>query len=415
VTSQEAIRTLYICYFGVREPLVQTQVLPYLRQLSAGGVRVHLLTFEPDLRSAWTPEQLKEQRDSMASDGINWFALPYHKRPSVPATFYDIVKGAWFVRRLVRRHRIDVLHARSHVPMMMAMLAQRGTSCRLVFDFRGLVADEYVDAGLWQEGSLRFRALKAVERAGLRRADQVIVLTERMRDWLVEQRLVDAEKIQVIPCCVDFSRFPEERAAEAVAQTFEVVYAGAAIGLYLLKEMGHFFMALRVRVPGAFFRILTTSPVVEVEAALRQAGLEQRDFWIGSVSPQNVAKYLRQARLGLSFRKATFAQIAASPTKIPEYLAAGLPTVSSAGIGDTDDLLERERVGVVLNGFEDEDYREAVDRILDLLADPDLKSRCARTAHRYFDLVVVGGARYHKVYQRIAEGQPRGSIKNAGA
>ena len=38
-------RTLYLCYFGLREPLVQTQVLPYLRELVAGGVRVSLLTF----------------------------------------------------------------------------------------------------------------------------------------------------------------------------------------------------------------------------------------------------------------------------------------------------------------------------------------------------------------------------------
>jgi carbamoyltransferase len=44
------IATLYICYFGINEPLVQTQVLPYLRQLSAAGVRVNLLTFEQGLR-----------------------------------------------------------------------------------------------------------------------------------------------------------------------------------------------------------------------------------------------------------------------------------------------------------------------------------------------------------------------------
>jgi len=31
------MRTLYLCYFGLREPLVQTQVLPYLRQLSRSG------------------------------------------------------------------------------------------------------------------------------------------------------------------------------------------------------------------------------------------------------------------------------------------------------------------------------------------------------------------------------------------
>ena len=32
------LRTLYVCYFGLREPLVQTQVLPYLRELAASGV-----------------------------------------------------------------------------------------------------------------------------------------------------------------------------------------------------------------------------------------------------------------------------------------------------------------------------------------------------------------------------------------
>ena len=41
------VHSLYICYFGLREPLVQTQVLPYLRELVAGGVKMSLLTFEP--------------------------------------------------------------------------------------------------------------------------------------------------------------------------------------------------------------------------------------------------------------------------------------------------------------------------------------------------------------------------------
>ena len=48
-----SLSTLYLCYFGLREPLVQTQVLPYLRQLAAGGIKVHLLTFEPRLKTEW--------------------------------------------------------------------------------------------------------------------------------------------------------------------------------------------------------------------------------------------------------------------------------------------------------------------------------------------------------------------------
>ena len=120
-----SIRTLYLCYFGLREPLVQTQVLPYLKQLAAAGIRVSLLTFEPHLRSAWTKQELAAHQERLATESIRWFYLPYHKRPSALATLYDIVIGARFAARLIRREGIEVLHARSHIPMAMALMASQ--------------------------------------------------------------------------------------------------------------------------------------------------------------------------------------------------------------------------------------------------------------------------------------------------
>ena len=43
--------SIYICYFNTEEPLVHTQVLPYLRALAQDGIDMHLLTFEK--RGAW--------------------------------------------------------------------------------------------------------------------------------------------------------------------------------------------------------------------------------------------------------------------------------------------------------------------------------------------------------------------------
>lgn len=120
-----SIRTLYFCYFGLREPLVQTQVLPYLRQLASKSINVSLLTFEPQLRSRWSEQQLAEKGSQLAVEGIRWFYLPYHKRFAVPATFYDLLVGAWTATRLVRRYGIKVLHARGQIPMAMAVLVQR--------------------------------------------------------------------------------------------------------------------------------------------------------------------------------------------------------------------------------------------------------------------------------------------------
>jgi glycosyltransferase involved in cell wall biosynthesis len=397
------VRTLYLCYFGLREPLVQTQVLPYLRQLSLAGIKVHLLTFEPGLSEKWSADELNKQRQQLQREGISWFCLPYHKRPSIPATVFDIFSGARFALRLMRKEQVNVLHARAHVPMAMALLARGVGRFQLIFDIRGLMAEEYADAGIWQEHSLPFRLVKKLEDAGIQQADQIVVLTERMRAWLISQRLKRAEQIQVIPCCVDFQRFATTQSTSANSSRYEVVYAGSLIGLYLVEEMGRFFKAIKSLQPDAFLKILSVSAPEQGAGALRRAGLKETDFEIVAVSPEEVPLHLHQARLGVSFRKSTFAQIAASPTKIPEYLAAGLPVVCNSGVGDMDELVEQEQVGVVLRTFDDDANQAAAVKALALAADESVHARAQDVARRHFDLITVGGRRYVDVYRRLIE------------
>src|SRR5437016_3743605 len=131
------IRTLYLCYFGLREPLVQTQVLPYLQCLARAGIEVHLLTFEPNAKRDWTESLRLEWTERLIAHGIHWSFAPYHKKPSLPATLFDIVAGAIAARRIVSRHGIHIVHARAHVPAAMAALIKRFARVRVVFDIRG--------------------------------------------------------------------------------------------------------------------------------------------------------------------------------------------------------------------------------------------------------------------------------------
>jgi glycosyltransferase involved in cell wall biosynthesis len=395
------MRTLYICYFGLREPLVQTQVLPYLRELSQAGVGVHLLTFEPAARERWGEEDRHEWRARLASQGIRWRALAYHKRPSLPATLYDIVVGALTAAMWSRREQIDVLHARAHIPLAIGLLARLFIRAKLIFDIRGLIADEYVDAEIWRKGSFAYRAIKRLESAGVKYSDRIVVLTEKMRDWLISNRLAERDKIEVIPCCIDISRFGEANPESKRSEHFELIYAGAVTGLYMLEEMGRFFISLRSRIPNAFFRILTTSPVAGATATLKRVGLREEEFWIGAVKPEEVPGYLRQAHLGISFRKPSFSQIAASPTKIPEYLAAGLPVISNAGIGDMDSLFDAEEVGVIVQETDDQSLSRSVTQILELMNAQSVFERCRKTAIQHFDLKRIGGERYLRVYEQL--------------
>jgi glycosyltransferase involved in cell wall biosynthesis len=407
------MRTLYLCYFGLREPLTQTQVLPYLRELSRSRIATSLLTFEPGWPRSWGDGERRAWRERLRGDGIEWEALAYHKKPSALATLYDILVGTLTAVRSARRQGIDVLHARAHIPLVMALLARRFCGAKVIFDIRGLVADEYVDVGIWRTAGPVYRTVKWIERVGIARAEQIVVLTERMSAWLVEEMKADPAKIEVIPCCADFSRF--DRKGSGVApepgdapeagdfDRFEAVYAGSVTGLYLLEEMARFFLALRERRPNAYLRILTASPAAEVSKTLSSLGLGEEDYWIGTVLPSEIPAYFHRAKLGLSFIKPTFSKIASSPTKIPEYLAAGIPVVSNAGIGDTDRALLDDRVGIVVRDFSREAYDEAVCALLELLNDADLAVRCRRSADERFDLEKVGAERYRRLYLRISE------------
>lgn len=398
--------SLYICYFGLRQPLVQTQVLPYLRGLSRTGVRVLLLTFEPEPRKRWNAATIAEWRERLRLAGIDWFMTTYHSRPSLPATLYDIVAGSLRVARLVRNHRVDLLHARSHVGAMIGALARILTGSKLVFDIRGLLADEYADAGRWSSDGLAYRLTKGAERSLVRSADGCVVLTERVRDVLfADERTMPVE---VIPCCFDGHRFRYTSAARdrlrremGVNDRTVIVHAGSLGGLYLTRELAELFGAARALDSGAFPVVLTQSDPEAIRHELIRVGFAAADFHIAYVDPETLPDYLSAGDIGVCLLKPAYSKIASSPTKVAEYLASGLAVISSRGIGDLDLQLERERVGVLLDGFDGDSFRKAVLRAQRLRLEPGFRERCHEVARSLFDLESVGVAGYKRLYDAV--------------
>ena len=386
-------KSLYICYFGLREPLVQTQVLPYLRELAKSGVAIFLLTFEPE---RWDDAQMREQ---LRADGIEWFASKYHKRPTVPATLFDVLAGALRAIRIVRRNDIGIIHARSHVPALMGAIAKRFTRAKLLFDVRGLMADEYVESGNWRAGGWLFRLAKRVERFLLRNSDAFVVLTEKVRAELFAS---EAKSLEVIPCCIDPVRFVSAE-REQMHERIVIVYVGALGNTYLPREMAEFFAAAKAADARVFPLILTQSRPEIIREHLAACGFQPSDYQIGFATAAELPSYLASSDIAISFVRPGRSRIAASPTKFAEYLAAGLPVISTRGIGDLDAQIENARVGVLLDGLDRDSYRHAFEAVQALRRDDELPRRCRALAVSEYDLHTVGGVRYARLYARLTE------------
>jgi hypothetical protein len=363
---------VYVSYDGALDPLGSSQVVPYLEGMR-GSVRFVLVSFEKPVR--WSDRARRTEMTSrLAAAGIEWRPLPYHSRPRVPATGWDVLRGALTVGEVVRRTGAALVHCRGEVAA----------------DRRGFFADERVESGSWRAGSLLDRLVRRAETSNLDAADGLVVLTDLARSAIGGTRAV-LPPTRVIPTCVDTTLF---RPGPGEERPYSAVYSGSLGTWYMVDEMVSLARELTASVPG---RVLFLTPDV---ARAHRAGVTADWAEARECAPSDVPLWLRRARASFFVIRPTPAKRASCPTKLGEALATGLPVVANRGIGDVDSLLEREGVGVLLAGLDATAYRSAASRLALLLADAQTSRRCRSVAERHFGLD-VGVARYRDLYREL--------------
>jgi glycosyltransferase involved in cell wall biosynthesis len=381
---------VYVSYDGALDPLGATQVVPYVIGLAAARP-LALVTFEKADRWA-DASRLAAMRARLAAAGVEWRPLRYHHRPRLPATVWDILRGSMVIRRIAREMAAGLVHCRGEVAMFMARTARLPKNVRLILDRRGFFSDERVEAGSWRSGGLLDRLVRMFERGNLEFADGLVVLTQAGLDVL-RARTERLPPIRVIPTCVDATVF-RPRDKDSPAPEFAAVYSGSFGTWYMLGEMLELGREI-ARTHGQ--KVLFLSPDAG-RAAAEGATAEWATFH--AAQPEDVAAWLRRARASFFIIRPTPAKRASCPTKLAEALACGLPVVANRGIGDVDQILEQDAVGVLIHELTAVAYRRAAERLLDLLSDPELTARCRRVAERRFSLT-AGIADYGSLYAEV--------------
>jgi glycosyltransferase involved in cell wall biosynthesis len=390
---------LYISYDGMLEPLGQSQVLAYLERLG-GRASFHLISFEKPADFALEDRRINVAR-RIAQAGIIWHPLRYHKRPSAPATAYDIAQGVRLGVTLMLRHKLSIIHARSYVPSVMALAIKRLTGARFLFDMRGFWADERVDGGLWPRGGGLYRFAKDFERRFLLAADAVVSLTEAGRREIETFTYLAGRlpPITVIPTCADLDRFRPD--GKSGPSEFTLGCVGGAGTWYLFDEALAVFRALKRIRPDARFLIVNRGEHDFIRGRLSVAGLSMADIELLTAGHQDMPALVQRMTAGIALIKPAYSKTASAPTKLAEYLGCGIPCLVSSGVGDLEALVARTRVGVVMHRFADEDCDEAAKALVDLVADPQVGARCVATAQRHFSLE-AGALAYASIYASLS-------------
>jgi glycosyltransferase involved in cell wall biosynthesis len=84
---------------------------------------------------------------------------------------------------------------------------------------------------------------------------------------------------------------------------------------------------------------------------------------IKSASRNEVPMLLPAMNIMVSFIVPSYARIAASPTKIAETFAVGIPIIANHGVGDTSLIINEVNGGIVVDSFSDEDLMKVVNEL----------------------------------------------------
>ena len=64
------------------------------------------------------------------------------------------------------------------------------------------------------------------------------------------------------------------------------------------------------------------------------------------------------------------------------------------------EVLEGDQVGVAINTLDEESMIKGLQRLFEVVSDPNTRGRCVDAAQKHFSLV-EGVSRYRRIYQRL--------------
>jgi glycosyltransferase involved in cell wall biosynthesis len=348
------MRILMVTSFPIPGEYDGTAMLPIkiIRALKTRGVEVVLAHLR--LRPPWS---LRSERGDF--EGTPSFSLP---------------PLAWMggLRRIAREFPFDLVHAQHYGGATRAYAACRRYGWPMVYEIHSLLGDEVERDRLGR--GLGFRLTALVERKVCRHAAEVIALGEPVKQVVVEEKGVPADRVTVIYPGIDLREYEQPSAPVTIPgvgpEHKVIMYVGSIVhpnqGVPILIEA---LPTVFAAVPEARC-VLVGGPAEAGERYRVQLGaFGDRLIVLTGQTPEQVVALTRRADVLVHPRLACRENFSVQ-SKIAVYLASGRPIVAT-DFGDYTTILGATGAGH-LTAVAPEPLARG---IIDVLTDPSLAAR----------------------------------------
>lgn len=348
-------KILYISLTGMTQALGKSQVISYLKPLSKKN-KIFLISFE---RSG-EESQIELVKADLNNHGIDWRPLRYDNKFGILTTLIQIFICVTRGLPIVKKNKINVIHARSLIPGVMSYCLSVFTNAKFLFDIRDFFTDEKVDGGRIKKGSLIYKTLFNIEKFLYKKSNYIVALTHVSKDILVKKFKIKSNRVVVVPTCADANIFypisENEKKDIRIKYSFSkndfiCIHVGTVTGWYLFDEELIFFKEIKKQNPYAKFLILNQGQHKFILEKLSKFSIDITDVVLLDIPFEEVNYLINIADVALYFIIPSYSKKAAAPTKFAEFVRVSLPSITNPGIGDMDNYILENKTGVLTDPY----------------------------------------------------------------
>lgn len=391
-------KILFISDGSVLNPILNSQGLPLLNYIAEKGFKSLIYSRENYPREKEDEENLNYLKTLHSN--INFFQSA-EDRNRKGKWFFNLYNDVKYIKKIVNSEKVNIIHCRSLFPGIIGLYFKLRSLGRmkLVYDNRGLRILEEIETGHWKNQGIKVKILSMIEKRIMQASDSIVVVSEFFKSYLLSHyiNLRLENKIKVIP---NRTRIHKQSGSINIKNSVPIVcvYSGSAVKWQSLEELERIIKTGITVFNNINFLILTYH-VDEFENIFSPKNRLQANILIKKVNQNNVYNELLNGNFGLLIRKNDLINNVSSPLKFAEYLSAGLPVLISEGVGDTEKVVENNRVGIIIRN---NDYEQALKEMKNLLEDPEVYLRCRKLAEKEYD-IETSFEQYLNIYRNLSE------------
>jgi len=404
------MKSIFIVDGSLDRPILHSQGLPLIKRIRKRIDASYILSFEeseyPDNSNLWF---------DLSNSGIIWLWVKNIKTTNGLQRINQILIGLWAAIKLCRREKIDVVHCRSYRPALIGSILKKILRCGYIFDMRGFLIDEQIMLGRWKPKGLFFLMARFFEKWCILNADIVITNTIAFRNAVINlpyfSAWTSASKVIIIPNCVDTKKFLANHPNRLITRRelnwndrCVMIFAGEARDWEAFEQIIMLFKTVRSEIPNLYLALICYGDLLGVKQLLVRSNIDKNDYCIRTISPNQMPEILGAADVSVLLRKQdVYTKTVSSPIKFAEYLSSGLPVIMNSGIGDTTGIIEKYKVGAILELAESDQLKPCITELMKMVEnDPELRQRCHEAAEKELSLD-FSEELYFKAYQSVSK------------